>query len=184
MGRFSRRFSSPAPRPRRPSASPTRRASPLRSKRPSLPTPPPPIARGGPSGSAGPPSAPSAQAPPAAEPGAWTGAAYLAHRAEQGASVATGREARAASIRSIIAKRSGRGRCRSRVRALAPGRLRPSRSQRPAPASSNCKEAGDWQAPTMPAHYARHQHAALSPSSATKRAGSKRIAAGPSASGR
>ena len=35
------------------------------------------------------------------------------------------------------------------------------------PSPQGRREAGDWQAPTMPAHYARHQHAAPSPSSAT-----------------
>ena len=55
--------------------------------------------------------------------------------------------------------RRGCGRGRTRVGALAPGRLRAvARSRRAG--LVELQEAGDWQAPTMPAHYARHQLAA------------------------
>ena len=62
--------------------------------------------------------------------------------------------------------------------ALTPGRLRSVARKQPALGLVELQEAGDWQAPTMPAHYARHQLAAPSPSSATRRTGGR--AAGPS----
>ena len=55
------------------------------------------------------------------------------------------------------------GACRGTRSGSAPGRLRVGSAQSLAAAGAGLvelQEAGDWQAPTMPAHYARHQLAA------------------------
>ena len=71
------------------------------------------------------------------------------------------RQGGARSIRSIIAKRAAAAGVAGRVsgHSLRVGSAQ-SRSQQPALGLVELQEAGDWQAPTMPAHYARHQFAA------------------------
>ena len=78
---------------------------------------------------------------------------------------------------------AGQGATRSVADLASSGRVRaPTRSTRRANGSTapqrDGQEAGDWQAPTMPAHYARHQHAAPqpAPSAATRRDGSSSTA--------
>ena len=66
----------------------------------------------------------------------------------------------ARSIRSIIAKRAAAAGVAGRVSGHS---LRGGSAQSLAAAGAGLvelQEAGDWQAPTMPAHYARHQLAA------------------------
>ena len=73
-----------------------------------------------------------------------------------------------------LAGRSGRGRCRSRVGALAPGRLRAvaRSSRRRSRRIARKREIGRRPPCRRTTHGTSLQHAALSPSSATRRAGS------------
>ena len=65
------------------------------------------------------------------------------------------------SVRRIIQRRAADAGVTGRVsgHSLRVGAPR-NHWQPPGPAWSNLQQAGDWQAPTMPAHYARHQLAA------------------------
>ena len=97
--------------------------------------------------------------------GAWlsgagitTGGALFRQVLKDGATV-TGRLG-ARSIRSIIAKRAADAGVAGRVSGHS---LRVGSAQSLAAAGAGLvelQEAGDWQSPTMPAHYARHQLAA------------------------
>ena len=95
---------------------------------------------------------------PAARRGASAGGPLFRQVLKDGAT-ATGRLG-VRSIRSIIAKRAAAAGITGRVSGHS---LRVGSAQSLAAAGAGLvelQEAGDWQAPTMPAHYARHQFAA------------------------